>query len=97
MVVVLVITPLIAAYSLYNSVTTYINQVVLNFNRNGFDGLSGVSGLRKLVNEGKTGGFINLQQQTLDRLFIVSQPIPSNGEDSKAENQGGRRISFFWT
>ena len=94
-VVVLVITPLIAAYSLYNSVTTYINQVVLNFNRNGFDGLSEVSGLRKLVNEGKTGGFINLQQQTLDRLFIVSQPIPSNGEDSKAKNQGGRSISFF--
>ena len=83
------------AYSLYNRVTAYINQMVLNFNKNGFDGLSEVSGLRKLVNEGKTGGFINLQQQTLERLFIVSHPIASNGGNSKAKNQGGRSISFL--
>ena len=95
LVAILIVTPLVATYYFYKSVVTFVNETIHNFTKNGLDGLSEVSILKTLVKEGKTGGFINLHQQTLDRLFIVSHPIPSNRQGGKAKSQGGSSISFI--
>ncbi|KAK7462104.1 hypothetical protein BaRGS_00038476 [Batillaria attramentaria] len=47
---------------------------------------------RNLVYEGKSGGFLSLLQETLERVYIVSNPQDSSAETSAFN---GRKISFL--
>ncbi len=44
-----------------------------------------------MVQKGKDGGFIGIQQQTLERVFIVNYPIPKHLQN----NSSGSSISFL--
>ena len=88
-------TPLIAIYYVYNRIAVYFNNLTFGFNKYGIDGLSEVPLLKKFAEMGKSGGFIQLQQQTIERLFIVSHPVPSYDKEGNAINGQGSSISFI--
>ncbi len=49
-----------------------MTNLMHKFNREGMDILGELPGLRQLIQDGQNGGFIKLQQNTLERLFIVT-------------------------
>ncbi len=68
----LFLLPLLMGYYLYHLVTNTISNIMHRFNSEGMDILGEIPGLRQLIQNGQNGGFIKLQQNTLERLFIVT-------------------------
>ncbi len=62
-----------------------------NFNRKGLDVLGDFPALRQLIQDGQNGGFIKLQQNTLERLFIVTHPLKQTHNKTYPESS----VSFL--